>query len=235
MIAALLSAGLSACATDKPAPDRPTPGRSGSEDGSQTSAGTPGASGGGLFVFYTYRASGGVEYLDLLNWTTRPGGTVAGTYTAVLLSKGSPGGETRRRHLTTPAHADSSYKAFCNTTGGHGDVTAPSYTGSTDSVYVQMGVYDGSADGHTMRIRLVTKDVNGKNTYWPWHANTKGPGKSLEFTTTATNKSGIFDIGIQVARFEAVHRSGPRQAWRGWRSVSSRSANIASARSRSEA
>ncbi|WP_310715822.1 hypothetical protein [Streptomyces lydicus] len=36
--------------------------------------------------------------------------------------------------LATPAHADSSHKAFCNTTGGHGCVTAPSYTGSTDSV-----------------------------------------------------------------------------------------------------
>ncbi|MFF8896798.1 hypothetical protein ACF082_04830 [Streptomyces lydicus] len=115
--------------------------------------------------------------------------------------------------LTTPAHADSSYKAFCNTTGGHGGVTAPSYTGSTDSVYVQMGVYDGSADGHTMRIRLVTKDVNGKNTYWPWHANTKGPGKSLEFTTTANNKSGIFDIGIQVARFEGNKKLNYCSKW----------------------
>ncbi|WP_329393340.1 hypothetical protein OHA45_04440 [Streptomyces lydicus] len=135
MIAVFLSAGLSACATGEPAPDRPTPGRSGSEDGSQTSAGTPGASGGGHFVFYTYRVSAGVEYLDLLDWTTHPGGTVAGTYTAVLLSKSSPGGEKRSRRSLTGTQQGSSVTLIPVGMSGppvHGKISGDTLTTDSD-------------------------------------------------------------------------------------------------------
>ncbi|MDC7340467.1 hypothetical protein ACFW9M_07035 [Streptomyces lydicus] len=135
MVAVFLSAGLSACAAGKPAPDRPTPGRSVSEDGSQTSAGTSDASGGGHFVFYTYRASAGVEYLDLLDWTTHPDGTVAGTYTAVLLSKGSPGGEKRSPHSLTGTQQGSSVTLIPAGISGppvHGRISGDTLTTDSD-------------------------------------------------------------------------------------------------------
>ncbi|WP_164492806.1 hypothetical protein [Streptomyces lydicus] len=135
MIAAFLSAGLSACATDEPAPDHPTPGGSASGNGSQATAGTKGASGGGHFVFYTYRASAGDEYLDLLDWTTNHDGTVTGTYTAVLLSKNSPGGETRQCHSLSGTQQGNSVTLIPADISGppvHGKVSGDTLTTDSD-------------------------------------------------------------------------------------------------------
>lgn len=92
-------------------------------------------------------------------------------------------------------------QAECSTTGAYGYVYSDWY-GADDRIDFQMTLTDMAADGHHVRARLVTKDVNGVRKNWPWHADYKGNNTSIDVNSYATNDSGIFDWGIQVGRFE---------------------------------
>ncbi|MFC9845941.1 hypothetical protein ACFWFF_38060 [Streptomyces sp. NPDC060223] len=66
-----------------------------------------------------------------------------------------------------------------------------------------MTYMDNLADGHHARARLVTTDVNGVRKNWPWRYDYTGSGDdAISVTSYATNSSGIFGWGIQVARYE---------------------------------
>ncbi|MGI5138978.1 MULTISPECIES: hypothetical protein [unclassified Streptomyces] len=64
-----------------------------------------------------------------------------------------------------------------------------------------MEISDTAADGHHVRMRFVSKQTDGKVHYWAWHKNTGGTG-TITYNTTASDSRGIFDAGVQVARFE---------------------------------
>jgi hypothetical protein len=65
-----------------------------------------------------------------------------------------------------------------------------------------MSVSDTAADGHHVRMRLITKNHVGTIKYWAWHANYGGAGTEKWLDTYAKEDSGIFDAGIQIGRFE---------------------------------
>ncbi|MFE2938609.1 hypothetical protein ACFXKG_05965 [Streptomyces sp. NPDC059255] len=37
---------------------------------------------------------------------------------------------------------------------------------------------------------------------WTWRSNTSGANTTKEWATTAQSSSGIYEVGVQVARFE---------------------------------
>ncbi|WP_432076602.1 hypothetical protein [Streptomyces wuyuanensis] len=61
---------------------------------------------------------------------------------------------------------------------------------------------DTKADGHHARVRFLSKNTHGTVKYWGWRSNLDGTGTTKNWSTTASDSSGLFDIGIQVARFE---------------------------------
>ncbi|MFB7460125.1 hypothetical protein [Streptomyces sp. NPDC056188] len=99
----------------------------------------------------------------------------------------------------TPASAQT-LLARCDTTGASGSLTVPNFYGPTESIALSMTSYDTLADGHHSRIRLLTKNHQGTIKYWQWHVNNDGANSSKTWNTTATESSGIFSVGIQVAR-----------------------------------
>ncbi|MFB7086850.1 hypothetical protein [Streptomyces sp. NPDC056296] len=101
----------------------------------------------------------------------------------------------------TPASAYELY-AHCNTTGASGGVTVWDFYGATDRIDLSMSVDDMKSDSHHVSIRLLTKNHAGTVKYWSWHKNTSGNGTSKRWETYAKDDSGIFDVGIQVGRFE---------------------------------
>ncbi|MFV8184266.1 hypothetical protein [Streptomyces sp. AF1B] len=101
----------------------------------------------------------------------------------------------------TPASA-ATLLARCNTTGASGGITVDDFNGATDKINFSMGVDDTLADGHHVRIRLITENAAGTHKYWSWHADYNGEGTSTEVNSYAQDDSGIFYVGIQVARFE---------------------------------
>ena len=101
----------------------------------------------------------------------------------------------------TPASATDA-TASCTTTGATGHATVYNFDGATDKITLNLGVYDSLADGHHVRVRLLTKNYVGTTKYWSWHANYDGAGVGKSWDTTATDSNGIFDVGVQVARFE---------------------------------
>ncbi|MCC9710494.1 hypothetical protein E4N62_37805 [Streptomyces sp. MNU76] len=50
-------------------------------------------------------------------------------------------------------------------------------------------------------MRLLTERADGSIHYWPWRKNTSGVG-TITFDTTAEDDRGIFEAGVEVARFE---------------------------------
>lgn len=92
-------------------------------------------------------------------------------------------------------------QAECSTTGAYGYIYSDFY-GADTRLDFSMTVFDSLADGHHVRARLITKDVNGVRKNWPWHANYGGNNTSLDLNSYAINSSGIFDWGVQVARYE---------------------------------
>ena len=93
------------------------------------------------------------------------------------------------------------YQAECSTTGAWGYVYSDWY-GADTRIDFQMTFMDTLADGHHVRARLVTSDVNGVRKNWPWHYNYGGNGTYVDVNSYATNSSGIFEWGVQVARYE---------------------------------
>ncbi|MFP3991648.1 hypothetical protein U9R90_30105 [Streptomyces sp. E11-3] len=93
-------------------------------------------------------------------------------------------------------------RAECSTTGAWGYVYADWY-GADTRIDFSMTFADTKADGHHARARLITKDVNGVRKNWAWHKDTNGANNGgVNYNSYAINSSGIFDWGIQVARYE---------------------------------
>ncbi|WP_043675951.1 hypothetical protein [Streptomyces xylophagus] len=68
---------------------------------------------------------------------------------------------------------------------------------------IALSVTDTSADGHHVRVRLLTKGVGSNaTTTWKWHSLTSGAGETLTLSTTAGSDYGIWTTGVEVARFE---------------------------------
>lgn len=102
------------------------------------------------------------------------------------------------------AHASlDSGMSSCNTTGAFGDMAWDNYWGPGYTINLRLTVTDTQADGNGVGVRLLSKDTWGKIHYWPWHKNTKGYGKTGIWDTTASHANGLFDIGIEVARFNS--------------------------------
>ncbi|MEV3856031.1 hypothetical protein AB0J38_17110 [Streptomyces sp. NPDC050095] len=119
---------------------------------------------------------------------------------SVQLAGGAVGALALTLTLASPASAGT-YAAECSTTGAYGRIIAD-YWGADDRLDFYMTVLDSAADGHHARARLITKNVNGTRKNWAWHAATGGSGTSIDLTSYAIDDSGIFDWGVQVARFE---------------------------------
>lgn len=82
---------------------------------------------------------------------------------------------------------------------GAGQETPTSRTHLED---VGLGVADTRADGHHVRVRLVTRRSDGTDHAWPWHAVYSGAGTSDSWSTTATDSGGIRLIWQEAAVFE---------------------------------
>ncbi|MER7724936.1 hypothetical protein [Streptomyces sp. NPDC096323] len=104
--------------------------------------------------------------------------------------------------------------ADCGTTGAVADVTIYDFNGATDRIDFHMEIKDSLADGHHARARLLTKTSSGAVVYWKWHSDTNGSGNGwVTLNSYAIDDRGIFDVGIQVARFEGDTLLNSCKAW----------------------
>ncbi|MGW0854083.1 hypothetical protein [Streptomyces sp. NPDC002690] len=103
---------------------------------------------------------------------------------------------------TASAAATYTSTSTCSTTGGSGSTVATYTDDPYDEVKVTLRVTDTLADGHHVRVRLITKNVSGVSVNWPWHSNTDGANTTVVWSTTAQSGYGIYGQGVQVARFE---------------------------------
>ncbi|GAB2458594.1 hypothetical protein [Streptomyces incanus] len=92
-------------------------------------------------------------------------------------------------------------RASCSTTGASGAMSI-NFGSPFDKMPVSLSVTDTSADGHHVRVRLVTQKSDYNKVYWRWHSLTAGSGKSLSIDTSAQDNQGIYNAAVQVARFE---------------------------------
>ncbi|WP_282794800.1 hypothetical protein [Streptomyces sp. CC224B] len=106
--------------------------------------------------------------------------------------------------LPTTANA-ATLTASCMTTGANGSVRVPNFHGATERIQVGLTAYDSKADAKQARVRLLTKNASGKITYWSWHAAKGGKGTLKSWKTHAKDDRGIFNVGVQVARFDGSH------------------------------
>ncbi|MFE9358512.1 hypothetical protein ACFYPB_31100 [Streptomyces olivaceoviridis] len=101
----------------------------------------------------------------------------------------------------SPAQA-ASYSGSCSTTGASGSVAVSGWSpGGKEIPNVTLKVKDTLADGHHARVRLAASYADGVS-YFPWHANYDGNGTTKEWDTYVSGPGNIFDVGVQVARFE---------------------------------
>ncbi|MFE6092201.1 hypothetical protein ACFQ7M_09450 [Streptomyces massasporeus] len=100
----------------------------------------------------------------------------------------------------SPAHAED--MRWCSTTGANGGVTISNWTDPAAKVVLAIGLNDTKADDHHVRIRILSKQHDGKVVHWPWRKNTGGAGNRENWGTTASDERGLFEMGVQVARFE---------------------------------
>jgi hypothetical protein len=96
--------------------------------------------------------------------------------------------------------------ASCSTTGARGSMGADYPSGEHweyDEFKIALSVTDTSADGHHVRVRLLTKAIGTDAvTPWKWHPLYAGAGETLTLNTTAQTSWGIWATGVEVARFE---------------------------------
>ncbi|WP_406294005.1 hypothetical protein [Streptomyces sp. NBC_00624] len=92
--------------------------------------------------------------------------------------------------------------ASCSTTGASGSSVSVNGSDPRGEVAVTLSVKDTSADGHHVRVRYLTKSDGGSTVTWPWHSNTDGSGTTKVWDTTAQSSYGIYEKGVQIARFE---------------------------------
>ncbi|MFD7441539.1 hypothetical protein [Streptomyces sp. NPDC059909] len=90
----------------------------------------------------------------------------------------------------------------CSTTGASGGYDANNYYGPDATISLNINLSDTSADGHHVRVRFLSRNVHGTVKYWTWRSNLDGAGTTKNWSTTASDSYGLFDIGVQVARFE---------------------------------
>ncbi|MEU7024967.1 hypothetical protein ABZ990_30680 [Streptomyces sp. NPDC046203] len=105
----------------------------------------------------------------------------------------------------TTAPANAATEAYggsrsCATTGAYGTYSYDNYHGPDATITIRMSVSDTMSDGNSVRVRMTSKDTWGTVKYWQWHSNANGNGTTSNWTTTASDSSGLFSIGIQVAR-----------------------------------
>jgi hypothetical protein len=113
-----------------------------------------------------------------------------------------------------PASAEAAtLQPSCSTTGANGTITVPNFSGATDRIDLSYTLYDSKADDHHVRIRLLTKNQAGTVKYWPWRANYDGHGSLKEWDTFADDSSGIFAVGVEVARFEGSSKLNSCTDW----------------------
>ncbi|MFD5232298.1 hypothetical protein ACFWJ5_27985 [Streptomyces qaidamensis] len=105
---------------------------------------------------------------------------------------------------TSPAQAQAAETAYagCTTTGASGAVKITNWHGPAAKVGLEFNLSDISPDDHHVRIRLVSEQYNGKRVNWPWRKNFGGSGTTENWTSSASDDAGLFEIGVQVARFE---------------------------------
>ncbi|MGW7407017.1 hypothetical protein ACWGI9_25420 [Streptomyces sp. NPDC054833] len=68
---------------------------------------------------------------------------------------------------TSSAQAAGTAYAGCSTTGASGAVKITNWNQPTSTVGLEFNLYDTGADGHHVRIRLVSKQYNGHMVSWP--------------------------------------------------------------------
>ncbi|MFJ3900056.1 hypothetical protein [Streptomyces sp. NPDC090025] len=101
----------------------------------------------------------------------------------------------------TPANAETtSGTVGCNTSGAHGEYRYSNYHGPDATVTINFTLTDTAADGNSVRVRMISMDTHGAVTSYPWRVNSGGYLSTSEWQTTASNRGGLFDIGIEVAR-----------------------------------
>ncbi|MEV1079947.1 hypothetical protein AB0I98_17125 [Streptomyces sp. NPDC050211] len=107
--------------------------------------------------------------------------------------------------------------ASCSTTGARGSMGANYPSGDNwmyDEFKISLSVSDTSADGHHVRVRLLTKAVGTDAvTTWKWHSLTSGSGNTLTLSTTAQTSNGIWATGVEVARFEGDTKLNSCRDW----------------------
>ncbi len=103
---------------------------------------------------------------------------------------------------SNPAHAAPVDYAGCATTGASGAVKITNWYNPGEKVGLSFTLSDIKPDGHHVRIRLVSKQYNDARKNWPWRKNTRGSGRSQTWSSSASDSNGLFEIGVQVARFE---------------------------------
>ncbi|MEU0894700.1 hypothetical protein [Streptomyces massasporeus] len=100
----------------------------------------------------------------------------------------------------SPAHA-ASYRS-CSTTGATGGVSITNWTDPGAKVGLYIDLADTKADDHHVRIRILSEQSNGKIVHWPWRKHTGGANTGDSWRTSASDDRGLFEIGVEVARFE---------------------------------
>lgn len=111
----------------------------------------------------------------------------------------------------SPAHADD-YR-WCSTTGASGGVTISNWTGPDATVGLAIGVNDTKADGNHVRVRILSQQSSGNVHYWPWRKHTGGADTEQNWRTTASDNRGLFEIGVEVARFVGDRKLNSCTEW----------------------
>ncbi|MFE3144824.1 hypothetical protein [Streptomyces scopuliridis] len=92
--------------------------------------------------------------------------------------------------------------ASCSTAGASGSSKTVKYSNPRDELPVTLSVKDTSADGHHVRVRFLNKSDGGSIRKWKWRSNKDGNGTTKVWETSAQSSYGIYEKGVEVARFE---------------------------------
>ncbi|MBA0050912.1 hypothetical protein E0L36_08390 [Streptomyces sp. AJS327] len=107
---------------------------------------------------------------------------------------------------SSPAAAVSPVAAGCTTEGASGYLQIDNWTNPGAKIKVHMEITDSRKDGHHVQMRLVTKRHGDVTHYWPWRMNAGGHGETVVVRTTAKDDRGIFEAGMQIARFDKKNK-----------------------------
>ncbi|MFJ7996105.1 hypothetical protein ACIQ7D_02875 [Streptomyces sp. NPDC096310] len=105
----------------------------------------------------------------------------------------------------TAQAAGASGTITCKATGVRGELDYKNWQSNSAGSTIDLGLYayDTLADGHHVKIRFVSEDLNGYKTYWPWRSWYGGNDTGRAWYTYASNGAhGLYAISLEVARFE---------------------------------